>query len=237
MAGLLYKEFIQNRRNLALIGVAMLVISSIMFMSAPEGFEQIWTLMGLMVYVLIFALTGEMFQSSIFEPDESKKWAYFIASSPMMAKGQVGSKYWFTLLTSYAVLVWCAVCDAVSCAVHDNPNNMISLIVMLFFIQILMRAVEIPFIVRFGSKIGNVYKGVAAFVLIFAVIVYLLFGDLSKFGSAENFYSWFFRVLNGGSDGVLIFMAALPYLSIGLYYISYRLSCGFYMKGAENYDK
>lgn len=237
MVGLLYKEFIQNRRNLALIGGTLMIFSSIMFIPEPEGFEEIWTLLGLIVYVPIFALTGDMFQSSIFESDESKKWAYFIASSPMTVKGQVGSKYWFTLLTSYAVLVWCAVCDAISCAVHDNPNSMISLIVMLFFIQIMMRAVEMPFIIRFGSKIGAVYKGIVFSVLIFAVIVYLLFGDLSKFGSVENFYSWFFKMMSGGSNGMLIFSAALPYVSVGLYYLSYRLSCGFYMKGAENYDK
>jgi hypothetical protein len=95
MAGLLYKEFLVNRRNLIPVGGSLLLISVLMFIKAPDGFEIFYSFMGIFVYLLIFFLTGEMLQASVFEPDETKRWANFILSSPLGAAGQVKSKLCF----------------------------------------------------------------------------------------------------------------------------------------------
>lgn len=235
MAGLLYKDLILNRKNLALIGGAMLLISSILFMSAPEGMETVWSLLGLMVYAALFAISGEMLQSVVFEPDESRKWAYFISSTPMLAKGQVLSKYIFVLLISSAVFVWCAVCNALSTALHEGSDSMIKLITVLFFVQVILRAAEIPFIVRFGRKIGGLYKGILSVLALTAIMVYLLFGDISHIGSPEKFFDWFLETIND-KERMRRVITVLSLTAAASYCLSYLIARKLYLKGTEYYD-
>jgi hypothetical protein len=100
-----------------------------------------------------------------------------------------------------------------------------------------MRALEIPFVVRYGSKNGAKYKGCIFAAIILAVIIYMLFGYIPRFMSAEHFFEWYENMMNSTTNGMLIFIAVLPYISLTLYCISYRISCRLYQKGVDTYDK
>lgn len=87
---------------------------------------------------------------------------------------------------------------------------------------------------------GGAYKGILFLILVFAGIIYVLFGDLSAFGSMNAITDWLFRILTMedlNSGGMIVVQAVLPYASAGFYYLSYRLSCTFYLKGVGTYDK
>lgn len=238
MSGLIYKNFIQNRKIILLVTITVLAFSEALFMKTPDGMESIRTLILLFSYIFIYVITGGVFQTSLFEADENKKWAYYVASSPQTVRGQVASKYYFSLIISLIVTLWCFITDALSISINKGTASLATFIVLLFYIQLLMRAIEIPFIVRFGSKVGNSYHAMIFLVIIFIAFVYLLFGDLSHFGSLDEFYDWFFKFINGGGTKILInIFAVLPYVSVFLYWLSYKVSCKFYLKGVDNYDK
>ena len=75
--------------------------------------------------------------------------------------------------------------------------------------------------------------------LLFAGMVYLLFGDLSIFGEPKKIAESLIKIINGEGvpDALLIIMGIFPYFSIVMFYLSYKLSCRLYIKGVESFEK
>lgn len=242
MAGLLYKEWLLQRKNLIILFISILFLSSMHFFvlagdEIPLDLDMFSTLYGVFVCVMLFLITG-MFQPGIFAVDESKIWANYITSSPLRVKGQVRSKYYFVLLMSIALLFWIMLWGYIFTAVSGVDMNLMGVSAALFYIQLTLRAFELPFIVRFGSKIGGTYKSMIGIAALFIVIVYLLFGNLSYFGSLEDFFAWLDNLLqNGFPDSMMLITSLFPYLAVLLYYLSYKISCKMYLKGVETYVK
>lgn len=239
MGGLLYKDFIMNKKNIfAMLGAVM--FCGIVFLSTgivPVDDEELTSnfmqLYGLIIFPALFIITSTI-SSGVFTGDERKSWAYFISSTPMLKK-HIEAKYWFVFIVGISTVFLSSVFDALNCMLFDGTNFMV-LISMSFYIQIFLLSFEIPFVVRFGS-IGNYYKAGVFLVLVLAVGIYMLFGDLSHFGSMDDFYEWFFDAMNGGVKAFEIFYASLPYVSMTAFYLSYKISCKLYLKGAENFEK
>lgn len=226
MAGLLYRELIINKKNLLMMALGEIVVSLLMF--CPIFFDGInsdteilTALLSVVVFIVLFLTLGLM-TSSIFETDESKKWAYFITSTPHTDVGHIKEKYIFTLLLYIALFVWCYFLAVLLAAFGGAAN-----------------AIEFPFLVRFGSKAGSHIKTAVMMLLMLIAFEYIFFGDLSIFGSPEKIYELFEKISDTSlmSDISLVLLAVFPYISAGLYFLSYKLSCKLYLKGAEEYER
>ncbi|MDE5620961.1 MAG: ABC-2 transporter permease [Ruminococcus sp.] len=238
MGGLIYKDFIVNRKSIfialgSVLYCGIMIIIPNIIDSVEEDIGMFLSLYGLLMFFTIFLISGA-FQGNMLKGDESKRWAYFITSTPMMKK-HIEAKYWFIMIISLSTVFITAIFDAVS--IFFNAESLQVFIMISFYIQLLMRAVEIPFCVRFGTSMGGYYR-LGIFVLLLLVIgIYLLFGDLSHFGSMDAFYEWVFKALNGSIRTLQIFIAVTPFISTGMYYLSYKISCRLYLKGVENFEE
>lgn len=242
MAGLLYRELVINKKNLLCMALTEMVVSILMFLplifkdDAYMDPSTATLLLSAFIFITNFLIIG-MMTAAIFEADESKKWAYFITSTPMTGVSQIKEKYLFTLLLYITLLVWCDMIATLLAALGGAANVMIAF--MMMCAMLFTNAIEFPFIVRFGSKVGGNIK--TAIILIITVIAfeYRFFGDLSIFGSFDKFWAFFESLSDTSqmSDIVLVIMTAFPYISIGLYYLSYKISCKLYLKGAEEYER
>lgn len=238
MYGLLYKEFVLNKKYLLSLGVSLIFLSSLMFFP-NDGYAELSAIISAFSVVCMF-LVGGMLQQSIFEYDEKRGWYYFISSSPVTAKGQVTVKYCYIILISFLIHAWCFMVQLLSSAVLDTENCLSADILMgIVTVQIFLRSVELPFIFRFGSKYGNYFRMFMTYALVLAVVIYLLFGDISIFGSTEQLIMKAANFLMGenSSDVMLVFVCISPYVTLALYYLSYKISCSLYMKGVDVYDK
>ena len=105
-------------------------------------------------------LVVEMFQQGIFEHDERKVWLSFIGSTSHGVQKQVLSKYAFQLILSTAVFAWCSIFFLCAKFIENNCNIewAFKFLQILLWIQIFFRAVENPFLIRFGSKRGNMIR-------------------------------------------------------------------------------
>lgn len=240
MTGLLYKELVLNKKNLLYMALGELLLSSVMilpiFMKDEfAGSELVITSLSTILFFMMFLVYG-MLTAGLFERDETKKWAYFISASPLTQEGQIKAKYLFTLLLYAALLLWCYFLMIFS-AVFGCTLNLMAAFDMLW-LMLLVNAIEFPFLVRFGSKIGNHVKtALIAFVTLTA-FEYLLFGDTSALSDPDKLFMSFDKLSDASSmsDTAMILAAAIPYLSAALYYLSCRISCRLYLKGAEEYD-
>lgn len=246
MAGLLYKELIINKKNLMYIFVIYLIMPMMMLLvksnsEDAETTEMFMPLFMIMMFFYVFFLVFMMIPNN-FETDENKKWAYFISSSPKLVKGQIGAKYLMAFIIYFVLQAFCMLSAALYEFVYKVGSVVPLCAVMnavMSFLVLFLHALEFPFIVRFGFKNGSNIKALLFLVIISVAIVYALFGDLSVFGSLDHFFERIMNLLSGKglSDTTLFVLSIAPYLVLAVYYLSYRISCSFYLKGAENFEK
>ncbi|MCH5192600.1 MAG: ABC-2 transporter permease [Oscillospiraceae bacterium] len=238
MNGLLYKEFRQNRFML-LIGCGIALVLLIMPIKAVIDEPESTILLYKAAFTAaVFFLTGAI-QQIFFQSDEQKKWAYFVSATPKSVSGMLWTKYTVVFMTSGICFIYCFIADCALC-IFAEDSMVAQIAVQLIYIQLFLRAIEIPFWVRFGTKRGNMVKAFFVLVIIFAVILYLLFGDLSIFraGLMDRLYRMLTDFMEGNvPDWVFLVQGIFPFAAAALYYLSYKISCRLYLKGVEEFDK
>ena len=252
MTGLAYKEFRQNRTMLigmlifpALISFVFCAwfISSIgipsedgetVKMSLIESVRQrqgqgMW-----MTFLCMGFVMAGFLQGTAFNYDEKKSFAYFVTSTPEGVRGYIRTKYELVfvmmMLTLFSVQLGDWVMTLV-CASYDVEwFSLAEPMIMLSFLQMLLRAIEIPFTIRFGVKNGSTIKMIMLVIMVIAFLIVLaVFTD--KIG--ELFVNGTEKL----STLAKSLLALFPVIAVGLYYLSYRLSVKLYLKGVELYDK
>ena len=240
MTGLLYKEFRQNRFML-LVGCGIALVLLIMpikaVISEPESTIMLYKAA---FTAAIFFLTGAI-QQIFFQSDEQKKWAYFITATPKSVEGMLWTKYTAVFMISGICFIYCFIVDSALC-IFAEDSMVAQIAVQLIYIQLFLRAIEIPFWVRFGTKKGSMVKAAFVLVIIFAVILYLLFGDLTVFSSEKSFADRIYEMLDDFMEGnvpdwMFLVQGIFPFAAAALYYFSYKISCKLYLKGVEEFDK
>ncbi len=235
MKGLLYKEFLLYR-GYALVMLWVYAMISVLCIGMPViGFkgDELITLLTL-CYWVIFAVVGFL-TSELFRKDERQSWTSFVTSLPGAVKSAVQCKYYTMLLIHLVALFGLFILDCIVVGVaNDLACSALIAVVMIFCWRMFMNAIELPFILRFGYVSGMWVKGIVLVIMLAGAIVYGLFGDISFFveGNVLQKIKEFF--INGNAIWIL---ALFPYIAVGAYYLSYRISLKLYQKGAENYEQ
>ena len=256
MRGIIKKDLYLERKNIFLcLGVysfmAVIAIVAVIFAKNDLVFAKEFDLdtnnismcLTMLVFLMVFFLQGK-----ICGIDEKRKWSYFGTSTPLTEKGLVASRYTLIFMIASTGVVICFCFDVLISLITGIHTDNTIIYMMLLFVNIAYEALELPFIIRYGSSRGTNVKVAVLLSVFFFVILYALFGDIS--GWVE-----FFKKLKDNQDiakyingeaitARLLNMAApkllmatlLPHIIVLFYYISYRISCKLYLKGTEEYD-
>ncbi|MBQ8959941.1 MAG: ABC-2 transporter permease [Ruminococcus sp.] len=197
------------------------------------------------MFMLFGFLISGMIQSNVFRGDETKKWGYFTASHPKGVKGQVYYKY---LTVFLMILMGSALCyvfggafSHLAYAMYSvDMTDLTTVYMIMFFVQLILRAIELPFYFRFGSQRGGMVKMLIFLGAFIVVGIYLLFGPLPK-----NFDDGLYKVFDfvtglqtgKSSDTLILGMGIFQLMAVIAYLVSYKISCRLFMKGVEQYDK
>ena len=243
MTGLIYKEWRQNRLYIiltAFCGVAAGFIPIPMILLDGKGLQSLSEEHGMIVRAIALLLgflgTGAL-QNLAVRGDDRKAWSVFIASSPEGADGFLRIKYEMIFAMSVLTVAFCLLSEQLLGAVMFDVTgkalpSLSGVYMTLVFLQLLLRATDLPFIIRFGDKRGGMIKMIAIVLLFIALTVVIMInpGDM-----AVKLANW----IESGFDGdvVSFVIGIFPFAAIGAYFLSYRISCRIYMKGAEQYDK
>lgn len=241
MSGLIYKEFVQNRKFLLILMGCILFMSLMIF--ADDSNADAETKSMLLTFVESIAHISAFIFLNIVQPefikaDESKKWVYFAVSAPKGAADIVRAKYIFILAVNVLTNILCYMTDGICSAVTGVAVDGTLAMIAAFYVNIFLSSIDMLFIMRFGSKAGQIYRSALLFVVLFAGAVYGLFGDLSIFGSPDTIAEKFVNFISSENipSGLILFMGVFPFVSAAMYYASYRLSCKLYVKGADNFE-
>lgn len=235
MRGLLYKDLVLSRFALIFVTVTNLIMYAlcvIVGVTAGDGFNVIMAAGGV-CYFTFFVIN--LVTVEFFRVDESRQWNHFVASTPQTLKGQIEGKYLFLLIVCLVNLFLCLVTDTLIRAVRGSDDlPVLSFGFFFFCLRLLMSALEIPFIIRFGADRGFNLMLLFLGGILLLVGIYALFGDISMFLGDDPM-----EILKKlfSTDFMIWVLALLPYAAVTLYYLSYRVSRRLAAKGVESYEQ
>lgn len=250
--GLLYKELKQNSVLLIFAALTPILLTAFPFcfsaigaMTGSTGVDEIFeTATNVFIRVLmctigIFVVSGLM--SEVFRGDDKKLWAYFIVSTPQGAKGFLYRKYVMTLMMNLIYMVSGIFADNLLQTLNyfatgrELTTSMLSFYTAGVFLQMFISALDIPFTVRYGSKKGSMVKMIVMLSLCtVGTVVFSLLTDDAR----TKFTEIVFSVFNGDANETLLFIVSLlPYIALAAFLYSYKIACGVFMKGVNEYDK
>lgn len=235
MGGLLYKNFFQYRWELLVIAVLQFIATLTVILAAmsPQTKGDNMVMTSVLMYAMVFFVLG-FFESGMFSPDEKRTAMSFIISAPTGAKQHIGSKYLSVLLIYLSVLTCCFLTDAAAVAIKGDATISVTLpLIIIFSGSLFLEALSLPFMVYFGSAQGTNAKGTTLLVLCYILGMYILFGDISMF-LEEDFLAAVKQFFSQGN--IMLMLGIFPYIAMGLYYLSFRISVLLFRKGADNYD-
>ena len=234
MTGLVYKEWKQNRwyiLSMIVCGFAPLMVLLIMHDEIKDMGDKPIRIGGL---IAGFLAAGAL-QMLVLRGDDRKLWGYWITATPDGYKGFLRVKYemifGMILLLMFSVQFVDMGYQAVAADMEKEEVGQISGIALpLCFVQIILRAIDIPFVYRFGSKRGSFVK-LTCFVAVALSFSALFVIYQEKF---DPFFEMGIGVFTTENRSLLLSVGLV--VSLALYYLSYRITCKLYLKGVEQYD-
>lgn len=244
MTGLIYKEWRQNRLYIIITAVCPVAAALITFLlSLIEGDNPLssFTETDSMIFRALIALVGFLCAGSLqnltLKGDDRKAWSIFISSTPEGKNGFLRVKYETVFVMIVIMFSGCIFFDrllgAIVFDVTEQPMPDLSGVYLIFVsVQMFLRAIDLPFIIRFGEKRGGVIKMIAVIglMIILIAIVFINPGNI-----VVNISKVIEPVFDGNNTSLLLNI--LPLVALAAYFISYKISCRIYLKGAEQYDK
>ena len=238
MWGQIYKNLYICKSSIIFITVLAIICSGVCIAtttlgSATPNFDMSeCTFLFAICYYFVYFTSG-ISLTTLFTCDERGTWVSFSYSTPGSAKCQVLSKYYTMLLINVWITFICFISDSIV-GVICPEGSVLTVIFDIFVITLIYNAITMPFYIRCGGDKGIATAGIALGGVVFAVIVYILFGDISFF-YVDDPVAAILEFLS--SQWMLFITSVLPYIAVALYYLSYRISLKLYRKGAEDYGQ
>lgn len=181
--------------------------------------------------VILSFITLSTLYMSVFKVDEKTAWTNFALSVPKGMKKLLSQKYIFILILYTASLLYWLLIDRAAINILDgNKKASTTTLLSVYAFELIVAAVTIPFLVRFGTKIGAAIKTAIVTILMAVVVIYVLFGDISFFMKKNVFV----RILEFLSrDDLYVYVIIFTVSAIVLFGISYLISLKLYRKGAS----
>ena len=231
MAGLLYKDFIALKGKIYIVGGMILfgITMFLRFFVSIEGMDMLLLFFTFTVTMLLFLFLLMKLEISLIAVDDGKKQRQYFLSTPVTVRQYVASKYVFLLGAFYLILMlgflMCSV-SMIGCTdreVAELISSFASLLPVAACMMLFMVSLELPFFLGFGVKHGNRIKTGLILVIFLGGIIYLLFGDLAILDRLS--LEGLLRYLTEHQELLLCIEVFLPYLALGMYYLSYRIAC------------
>lgn len=234
MTGLVYKEWKQNRwfiLSMILCGSAPVIMLLIMHSEIQNIADAPIRIGGL---IAGFLAAGAL-QMLVLRGDDRKLWGYWVTASADGYQGFLRVKYemifamivLFMFSLQFADMGYCAVAADMG---NANAAQISGIALPLVFVQILFRAIDIPFFYRFGSKKGSYVKLILLLILAILLCVVLILNadNIDRLADIGK------NVFNEHNSSLIL--SLLLIVCLVLFYLSYRITCRLYLKGVEQYE-
>ena len=253
MGGLMYKDFVAIKgKRICIILLSFIALLCILRMIFPgslaEGLEMVFVndqgirintldLMFVMPYIcIIFSIVCflDMWCARLSEADEScSRIKNYVSSLPVSANSYVASKYVFIAIATYVLISLLSITGIVLAAfaeagyVLDILRMFEVMVLPVTSLLILIASIELPLYILFGREKGNLVKVAISLLLVFVLIGFMLFADMSWLSEKDKFFVNFFNWFMKYQTEVTLASYLTPIIDLILFYISYRITVYF----------
>lgn len=233
MAGLLYKDFVAVHGKQFVPGLLAVTLLLAGLCITGIDAEVVIAVQALVFFAsgILFLSIPMYFENCLFSVDRGRKKKAALLSFPVSKKQYVASKYLFILLLYYVFLsvtvIWASILNAWE-GCEQALVEMMALLPAFASMMLVLSAMEMPFFMVLGIQAGNMLKTTIAMILFFLVIGYGLFGDLEIL---DRLNLWtLVEYLREHREAALAMQTFGPVLSGVLYYLSYRIAGGIFVR-------
>ena len=233
MKGWIYKELRQRWLHLVtIIFLSIMPFINLMIFEWTFDDSQVYKCFYLAETLAIIAGTG-FIQMMTFSGDERKSFGYFTVSTPDGFRAFLFNKYRFILIMMALFFIGTVIAGLVYDPYFVGwsiENRVRKALIPILCIQLIVRAIDIPFVYRFGTQRGNTVKVISLILLAFvSLIMLILTDDTEKIMDTARLVLKIFGSLSSWP----VFIAC----SMLIYYLSYKITCCLYLKGVEHYGE
>ena len=249
----MYKDFVAIKgKRICIILLSAIAILCILRMIFPgslaEGLEMIsendqgirintLDLMFVMPYIcIIFSIVCfiDMWCARLSEADEScSRIKNYVYSLPVSANSYVASKYVFITIATYVLISLLSITGIVLAAfaeegyVLDILRMFEVMVLPVTSLLILVASIELPLYILIGREKGNLVKVAISLLLVFVLIGFMLFADMSWLSEREEFFNKFFNWFMKYKTEVTMVSYLTPIADLIILFISYRITVFF----------
>lgn len=245
MWGLIKKNLIVNKKNL-LISLMFYIIFGVLFVipfnkmiekKYPDDYDILVLVMEIILFLamLIVFIRESEIVGYLIKSDENVGWNYFVASTPLLERGEIMVKYIINFAFMLFTVGFFYIMLKIANAVNGYGENMIKLMIMLAVFFLIQASLEIPLSIRFGSKYGRYIKMLLLYIILIAFVMYGLYGKLPDSFNVEGLIKFSDKILND-----MDYRDELIYVAGGVasfvYIISFAFSYVFFRYNDELKD-
>lgn len=234
MWGLAYRDFLVGKKDVFLYGGIILLLSAVFFVPyREETIEMASVILPIYKFLCIlgaFLCLGAL-QQSLLNMDERKGYRYFMCTTPVLSDGAVRERFLFNFVSTAVLSSWLAFASYVQAALTGQNCGEVFVIFSLFYIHLLILALDVPFYFRFGVQYGKYYKMGLFLAVVFFLLWFILYGEFGKEASLYALVEWSLSIDPAAVFARFsVFTGIAPWLVLLLYCASYRLSCRCYRR-------
>ena len=157
----------------------------------------------------------------------------YVSSLPVSANSYVASKYVFITIATYVLISLLSITGIVLAA-FTEPGRGLDLIRMcevlvlpVTSLLILVASVELPLYILLGREKGNLTKVAIALLLVFVLIGFMLFADISWLSEKNEFLVRFINWYMKYQTEITLASYLSPVVDLFIFYLSYRITVFF----------
>ena len=253
MGGLMYKDFVAIKGKriciILLSVIALLCIMRVIFPgSMAEGMDFVLKddagteingldIMFVTAYysiVLTMVCFIDIWCARLSEADASSaRIRNYVSSLPVSANSYVASKYVFITIATYVLISLLSITGIVLAA-FTEPGRGLDLIRMcevlvlpVTSLLILVASVELPLYILLGREKGNLTKVAIALLLVFVLIGFMLFADISWLSEKTEFLVRFINWYMKYQTEITLASYLSTVVDLVIFYLSYRITVFF----------
>lgn len=167
MKSLFYKDFALNKGAFAALTVCYAFIIVINLMSGEN--DDIASMLMFQSFMLAFAT--QFLGTTFIQNDELQKWESKSRAFPIKRLNLIAEKY----ILAFIVLIVSGAVHGLSAYLFTHDKNIVIAIIYIFIVFMLIQAVEMPFMYKFGVQLGSSIKFISILAIILAFLGFTLF--------------------------------------------------------------
>lgn len=253
MGGLLYKDFvaIRGKKLITITGIALVIYTFLRvifpgslvipgFTATNDNGEVVSMFDVLFWYgefIVLIAGCGQVnaswYRSS--ELDEKNRVRNYFSSLPLRKQTYVAEKYIFTTITAYVwfsvYMIWHIVFSAFAgegFLLMDVSNLLVGMALPIFCFALLQAALNMPMLLLLGREKTKLILTGIVMTICLGVLGFVLFGDVGALANwdVDAFMTW----VKVHEFDLVLFTVVSPVITLGLYYLSYRITVSLWIR-------